>query len=42
MDPEIAVSAPMLRSYSTDSPKKEWVKRLSLRGTKRAKEVFLS
>lgn len=35
----MAASTPILRSYSTDSQKREWGKRLSLRGMRKAREV---
>lgn len=35
----MASSTPMLRSYSSDSQKRDWGKRLSLRGIKKSREV---
>ncbi|XP_059621799.1 adenylate cyclase type 6 [Phlebotomus argentipes] len=35
---EIATSTPMLRSYSVDAQKRDWGKRLSLRGSRRTRE----
>ncbi|XP_055695668.1 adenylate cyclase type 6 isoform X2 [Lutzomyia longipalpis] len=35
---EIASSTPMLRSYSVDAHKRDWGKRLSLRGSRRTRE----